>query len=118
MDRVPKPAPFKVGTRLRYKGETESYTYDIDPKTGEKKVVPLLVPGIEVVIAEVRNGYRGTLRHMRDQGELMYYEDTGEPILDTTHNGYSVYYVEAWQNGKQQGRIIDHENAREWELIK
>jgi hypothetical protein len=37
MDREPKPAPFPVGTRLRYVGETQSYTYDIDPKTREKR---------------------------------------------------------------------------------
>jgi hypothetical protein len=118
MDRPPKPAPFKVGTRLRYRGTTESYTYDIDAKTGERKMVPLLVPGMEVVISEAKPGYQGTLRHLRDSDGPLYYEDTGEPILDTTRDGYSVYHVHAWQGGVQQGRVIDRTNAQEWERIK
>ena len=45
MDRPPKPAPFAVGTRLRYVGTHESYTYDINPKTREKREVPLQSAG-------------------------------------------------------------------------
>ena len=116
MDRKPKPAPFKVGTKLRYVGETRSWTYDIDPVTKAKKEVPIQVPGMLVTVAEVRPGRQGTLRHMRDEDGPMYYEDTGEPILDDTDDGYSVYYVEAWQNGKKQGRCIFRENKKEWEV--
>jgi hypothetical protein len=29
----------------------------------------------------------------------MYWDDTGQPILDETDDAYSVYYVEAWQSG-------------------
>jgi hypothetical protein len=120
VDREPKPAPFAVGTRLRYIGKHESYTYDIDPKTRAKKEVPLQVPGMIVTVAEVRTGRRGTLRHLSDENGPMYYDDTGEPILDDTDNGYSVYFVEAWQNGRKQGRCIhpDAVSVTEWEVVK
>lgn len=117
MDRKPKPAPFKCGTRIRYIGETRSWTYDINPVTKEKKEVPIQVPGMIVMIAEVRPGHQGTLVHMRDADGPMYYEDTGEPILDDTDDGYSVYYVEAYQHGKKQGRIIHRESKKEWEVV-
>ena len=104
MDRPPKAAPFRRGTKLRYKGTHESWTYDIDPKTRERKLVPLCVPGLIVTIAETRPGRRGTLVHLRDADGPMHYDDTGEPILDETQDGYSVYFVEAWQNGRKQGR--------------
>lgn len=117
MDRPPKPAPFKVGTRLRYCGKTESYTYDIRNGYENKVVVPLCVPGMEVVIAEVRPGRRGTMIHMRDSDGPMYYDDSGDPILDETKDGYSVYYVEAYQSGKKQGRCIHRESANEWEKV-
>lgn len=120
MDRPPKPAPFAVGTRLRYVGTHESYTYDINPKTREKREVPLQVPGMVVTVAEVRPGRRGTLRPCRDENGPMYYEDTGEPILDDTDDGYSVYFVDAWQNGRKQGRCIhpDRESILEWEVVR
>ncbi len=50
---------------------------------------------LEVTITEVRPGRRGTLRHCRDENGPMYWDDTGEPILDETDDGYSVYFVEA-----------------------
>ena len=117
MDRPPKKAPFPVGAKLRYIGKTHSWTYDIDPKTKEKKEVPIQVPGMIVTVEEVRPGRRGTLRHLRDENGPMYYEDTGEPILDDTDDGYSVYYVNAWQNGKRQGRCIFTEYKKEWEVL-
>jgi hypothetical protein len=119
-DREPMPAPFAVGTKLRFIGTTHSYTYDIDPKTRAKREVPLQVPGMVVTVTEVRPGRRGTLRHCREyDGSLMYW-DTGEPILDETDDGYSVYYVEAWQNGRKQGRCIhpDRESTLEWEVVR
>lgn len=117
MDRLPKPAPFKVGTRLRYKGTTETYTYDIRDGWENKKVIPLCVPGMEVVVAEARPGRRGTLIHMRDSDGPMFWDDTGEPILDETSDGYSVYFVEAYQSGKKQGRCIHRDGAKEWEKL-
>ena len=48
----------------------------------------------------------------------MFYDD-GEPILDTTIDGYNVYYVDAWQSGRQQGRCIQcDEFLCEWEVVK
>lgn len=60
---------------------------------------------------EARPGYRGTLRQIRDE----VYEDTGEPILDTTHDGYSVYHITD-PSGQTHGRCIDHESVNEWSL--
>jgi hypothetical protein len=117
MDRLPLRPPFPVGTRLRYTGDRKSWTYDINPETREKREVPILFPGMEVVIEEVKEGYRGTLRHLSDSEGLMYYEDTGDPILDTTHDGYSIYRVDAIQNGRREGRCIMHDCAGDWELI-
>lgn len=116
MDRKPKPAPFPIGTRLRYIGKHESYTYDI--RDGEKKTIPLCVPGMEVTIDSIMAGHRGTLRHLRDEDGPMYYEDTGEPVLDKTQDDLSVYHVEAYQNGRKQGRCIHCENVSEWEIVK
>lgn len=118
MDRKPKPAPFKVGQRVRYIGKGESYTYDIDSKTNEMRTVPLQVPGMIVTIDKVVAGRQGTLCHIRDHDGPMYYEDTGEPILDTTHDAYNVYHVEAWQHGIKQGQCIDREYAKEWKKVK
>lgn len=117
MDRMPKRAPFKPGTRVRYLGTTESYTYDINPETRERKLVPLLVPGLEVIIDHVKTGRQGTLRHLSDSDGPMYYEDSGEPILDTTTDSYSVYKVEAVQNGVQQGRIIWPDTKKDWQVV-
>jgi hypothetical protein len=117
MDRAPLKPPFAVGTKLRYTGQRKTWTYDIDPKTHEKREVPILFPGMEIVIEEVKEGWRGTLRHLSDSEGPMYYEDTGDPILDTTHDGYSIYRVDAIQNGKREGRCIDHDSKHEWEVI-
>jgi hypothetical protein len=78
-----------------------------------------LIFGLIVTIAETRPGRRGTLVHLRDEDGPMYYEDTGEHILDETHDGYSVYHAEAWQNGRKQGRCIfpDAEFLQEWEIV-
>lgn len=84
MDRQPKAAPFAVGTRLRYTG-TDASWHEIE---GER--VYIYGPGVEVTVAETRPGRRGTLRQLRDEDGPMEYEDTGEPILDTTRDGYSI----------------------------
>ena len=117
MDRQPIAAPFAVGTKVRYCGTTRSFTYDINPKTRERKEVPLCVPGMEVVISEVRPGRRGTLRPLSDENGPMIDEETGEPMLDETVDAYSVYFVEAWQGGKKQGRVIWPDSAHQWEVV-
>lgn len=102
-DRIPKPAPFPVGTRLRYTGTRISYS--------ERKGVriPITEPGLEVVVIETRPGRQGTLRQCRDEEGPMYYSDTGEPILDTTRDGYSIYEAPTGMRC-----IID---PNEWETV-
>lgn len=109
MDRLPKPAPFPIGARVRYKGERRSWTEE----KGQK--IPIVEPGLVVTIAEVSPGYRGTLRQLRDESGPMTWEDTGEPILDTTSDGGSVYLT----GGTRPMRCrIDHESAHDWERVK
>jgi hypothetical protein len=115
--RIPKEPPFPVGAKLRYLGNHESYTYDIDPVTREKKTVPLIHHGIEVVIESVTHGHQGTGQQLRDIEGLLFDEDTGQPLVDETRDGYSVYRVNAIQNGQRQGRIIWPDNASEWQRI-
>lgn len=118
MDRPVKRAPFPVGTRLRYIGTHRSYTYDINPETYERKEVPLCLPGMIVTVDSIMRGHRGTLVHLCDEDGPMYYEDTGEPILDTTSDEVSVYHIDAWQQGTRQGRCIHHESRKEWEVVR
>lgn len=117
MSRQPNPAPFSIGTIVRYCGKTRSFTYDINPKTGERREVPLCIPGMEVTIAEVRPGRVGTLRPLMDENGPMVDEETGEPMRDETTDAYNVYYVEALQTRKLQARIIWPENADQWEIV-
>jgi hypothetical protein len=99
MDRIPRKAPYSVGTKLRYLGQAHSYYLD-----DEGNQIPIQKHGMEVVVAEVKPGYRGTLRQL-DWDEL-----EGEPVLDHTRDGYSVYVL---PNG--HGRIIWPKDAAEWE---
>lgn len=108
MDRAPKPAPFPVGTRLRYVGSHHSYYLE-----GAKKI-PIVEPGMIVEIAVASPGRRGSLRQLRDENGPMYYEDDDEPILDETRDGYSVYHA---GGNKNMGRIIRADTAHEWELV-
>jgi hypothetical protein len=107
MDRAPKPAPFPVGTQLRYVG-----THRVHSITASGELVPLMEPGLVVTVAEVKPGRRGTLRALRDEDGPMYYEDTGDPILDETRDGYSVY-----RNAVGSGRIIWPDAVAEWEVV-
>lgn len=97
----PKPGPFKVGTRLRYKGDK---TITMGRSGG--KMVTVLHPGIEVTINKCSYGHRGTGRRIDDP-------DDPEPIYDETEDQVSVYYIP----GTEEGRCISHESAHEWEVI-
>lgn len=109
-DREPLPAPFPVGTRLRYEGTMRTWTHDPDGS-----LVPLIEPGMVVEITKVKEGRRGTLIQLydHDAGEWMTWEETGEPVLDTTRDGYSVY-----RNATGHGRIIWPADAGEWSLVE
>jgi hypothetical protein len=106
MDRKPEPAPFPVGTKVRYVGTRRT---EIQASTGE--MVPVIAPGMIATVERVNPGRQGTLRPL--PGE---WEDEGNPVLDTTRNGYSVYSVPL-PGGKSYGRIIWPSDAAEWERV-
>lgn len=99
MDRQPRRAPFAKGTQVRYVGERRVSTFDANGNE-----VPVIQPGIEHVIADVRPGRRGTLLPL--PGE---WDDDDVP-LDTTQDGYSVFFVDV-PGRKPFGRIIWPENG-------
>ena len=107
MDRMPLPAPFPMGSRVRYIGTRESYTV----KNGEK--VWCIRKGMEVEISSVWPGRRGTLRKMRDADGPVVWEDTGEPILDETRDGTSSY-----TNPSGMRCSITRGAAGEWEVVR
>lgn len=85
MDREPRPAPFPVGTRLRYIG-------DLKLNRSEDPASMTFGAGVEGTVSEVRPGRRGTLRDISDP------EVDSEPIIDTTRDGYSVVALEGTYN--------------------
>jgi len=105
MDRLPKAPPFPIGTRLRYTG-----TSDMAIIAPDQTRVPVLAAGLEVEITETRPGYCGTLRPVPGD----WFDE--EPPLDTTQDGYSVFYVDV-PGAKPFGRIIWPANASEWERV-
>ena len=100
MDREPLPPPFPVGAKVRLRPGGN---------------VPYVSPSGVVEIKRTRTGRRGTLRHLTDEHGPMYLEDTGEPLLDETKDGYSVYEVLGWDK-KPMGRIIWPQDAGQWEV--
>lgn len=107
--RAPKRPPFAVGTELEYIG-TSHITIG-DPG----REIAILSPHLVVEIDEVKLGRKGTGQQLRDHDGPMFYEDTGEPILDETQDGWSVYHV-IDRDGRAHGRIIRHENAGDWKV--
>lgn len=114
----PKPPPFKVGTRLRYRGERRAYVGAVpNPRDIGKHPEDwqmCIGPGLEVTIIRVEVGHQGTGRHLRDEDGPMY-DDEGEPYLDETRDGYSVYEVPT--HNRMGGRCIDHKSKRDWEVL-
>lgn len=107
MDRAPKQPPFPIGTRLRYVGTHRSW-YE---EGGE--MVPLIQPGLIVTVCDVSKGERGTLAPLWDEDGPMEDED-GEPYLDRTRDGRSIYSVRA-HGGRPRRQTIVH--ANEWEVV-
>ena len=103
----PLPPPFPVGTKLLQVGPRLAYT----ERDGER--VWLNRPGLEVVVSKVRLGHRGTGRHLEDEDGPMYYEDTGEPIVDQTQDGSSIYL-----NPVGMRAAIHPDVAGEWEVVE
>jgi hypothetical protein len=106
---APKPAPFPVGTRLRYRGDRR-ISSAVDGVT-----VTILAPGIEMTVSSTREGRQGTGRQLRDEDGPMY-DDDGEPICDTSRDGYSVVHPDG--HDERFGRAIDPETARQWEVVR
>ena len=124
-ERDPLSPPFAVGTRLRCIEGYDALVPCVDrPQHGGRAKHPeewvrVSGIGIEVVIDHVVEGRRGTGRQLRDEDGLMFYEDDGAPMLDTTKDGYSVYYVVRGTGhaAKMSGRCIDPDSAHKWEVI-
>lgn len=120
--RAPKPPPFPVGARLRCVA-MRGHSYaplvarprDIDKHPEDW--VRIAGRGIEVTIDEVQPGRPGTGRQLRDVDGPMFYEDTGEPILDETRDGCSVYYVSVG-GGERHGRLIHYKDRGDWERLR
>lgn len=120
--RDPLPPPFPVGTRLRCLEHHDAYVACVDRpreiKDHPEDWVRVSGRGIEVTIDEVRPGRRGTGRQLRDEDGLMFYDD-GEPMLDETKDGYSVYHVVRGTSraAKNSGRVIWPDSAHDWEVL-
>ena len=78
----------------------------------EGKKVDLIFPGMLVVIDSVRPGWRGTGRPIPGQ----FWDDSGDPILDSTHDGCSVYHPIPGRT--DHGRLISHDDASNWEVVE
>jgi hypothetical protein len=93
MDRKPKPAPFPVGTKLRYIGGS----------SGDPCVRSWVEVGDVLEVVRTRPGRQGTLRWI----DL---DDGDEPFQDTTRDGYSVV-----EPKPGFGRIVQPD---EWEIVQ
>lgn len=121
--RDPEPPPFAVGTKLvcvADRGDCHAPAVRV-PRDSERHPedwVRIGGKGLEVVIDEVKLGHRGTGHQLRDHDGPMFY-DEGDPIIDQTRDGYSVYHVTINNGGKVEraGRLIDHDSRKDWKVI-
>jgi len=118
MDRQPKAPPFPVGAKLVDCGPHNigQYVGLVGPK---QRTVMIREPGLIVVVASVRAGRQGTLRHLRDEDGPMF-DDRGDKVLDWTRDGYSVVVpdgLSADDAKEVHGRCVFADDAHEWELI-
>lgn len=125
--RPPRPPPFPIGTKLVCIGDrsnihTAAVRSPRDITTHPEDWVRIGGKGIEVVIDEVKPGRAGTGRQCVDGDGPMFYEDTGEPIIDETKDGYSVYHVTTTDRDTgektRHGRIIWPDDKASWKVIK
>jgi hypothetical protein len=120
--RDPLPPPFHVGTRLRCIDGHDAYV----PRVERARAIAehpedwarISGRGIEVTIDDVRPGHRGTGRQLRDESGPMHHDD-GEPMLDATRDGYSVYHVVLGEGrlAKQSGRCIFPDSVHRWQVL-
>ncbi len=120
--RDPLPPPFPVGARLRCVEGHDAYVPRVERareiKDHPEDWVRISGRGIEVTIDEIRLGYRGTGRQLRDEDGPMSHDD-GEPVLDETGDGYSVYHVVRGEGraAKLSGRCIFPDSAHRWQVL-
>jgi len=120
--RDPLPPPFLVGTRLRCLEGHDAYAPSVerprDIQTHPEDWVRISGRGIEVTIDCVDPGWRGSGRQLRDEDGPILDED-GEPMLDETRDGYSVYHVVRGTGhaAKMSGRCIDRSSAHKWQVL-
>ena len=118
--RDPLPPPFPVGTRLRCVEGHDAYVPSVarprNLKDHPEDWARISGRGIEVMIDRVEQGRRGTGRQLRDEDGSMY-DDDGQPMLDETKDGYSVYHVVRGRGTrrKMSGRCIDPSSAHRWQ---
>lgn len=119
--REPLPPPFPVGTRLRCIEGHDAYVPRVDhprdirahfedwPRVSGR--------GIEVTIDLVKPGSRGTGQQLCDAGGPMS-DDAGEPILDETQDGRSIYQVVRGRGptARMSGWCIDPSSAHKWQV--
>ncbi len=120
--RASLPPPFPVGTRLRCVEGYDAYVASVDSprdiKAHPEDWARISGLGIEVTIARVELGRQGTGRQLHDEdGPMSHYD--GEPILDETQDGYSVYQVVrgAGNVAKMSGRCIFPDSAHRWQVL-
>lgn len=125
-DREPNPPPFPAGTKLVCVGpQVDVWWPKVKSARGTFKTHPedwvrIAGVGLEVVIASVNEGRRGTGEQLRTaSGELMYYDDdpSAEPMLDRTTDGFSVYLVSG-ADGRHHGRAIRYAHRFMWKAIE
>jgi hypothetical protein len=120
--RDPRSPPFLVGTHLRCIDGHDAYVPRVkrprDIKTHPEDWARISGRGIEVTIDRVELGRRGTGHQLRDEDGPMFHED-GEPMLDETKDGYSVYHVVrgTGHTAKMSGRCIDPSSAHRWQIL-
>lgn len=120
--RDPLPPPFVVGTRLRCVEGHDAYVACVarprDIKDHPKDWERLSGRGLEVTIDRIEPGRRGTGRQLRDEDGPLCHDD-GEPMLDETQDGYSVYHVVrgGGHAAKRSGRRIDPSRAHRWQVL-
>ncbi len=120
--RVPLPPPFPVGTRLRCIEGHDAYVASVDRprdiKAHPEDWARISGLGIEVMIARVELGRQGTGRQLHDEdGPMSHYD--GEPMLDETQDGYSVYQVVRGTGSaaRMSGRCIFPDSAHRWQVL-
>lgn len=120
--RAPLPPPFPMGTRLRCIKGHDAYVSSVerprDRKDHPEDWVRVTGQGIEVTIARVELGRRGTGRQLHDEDGPIVLDD-GEPLFDETQDGYSVYQIVRGEGiaAKMSGRCIFSDSAYKWQVL-